>query len=383
MRDGGRSYVRTVVTGPGAVRFWWKVSSSPDQDFLRFRVDTTYLVQISGEQDWQMVTFPIEAGSHTVEWAYEKDSFWFDGEDAAWLDQVSFVAGPSAPYIYRPPQDTNSLAGLPVTLSATVLGTAPVHYQWQRNGINLSGANSATLGFSAIATSDAGAYQVVATNLYGAATSAAATVTVTLDPLAAALNNWQLLWQTGGFAAWDVDATVSHDGVSSARSGYIEDGQETSLATIVQGPGLISFYWRVSSETNADALVFYLNGHVLEEISGEVGWQKKAFAVPAGETSLEWVYVKDSFSLEGADSGWVDEVVFTPAPRAALPRLVGGAFAINVPSQAGRTYALEYVNNLSNTNWTTLPAVPGDGKVLTLTNNPGGLDKRFYRVKEF
>src|ERR1019366_8445415 len=72
--------------------------------------------------------------------------------------------------------------------SVTALGLAPLSYQWRLNGLNLAngaritGANGANLNVSALIVADSGSYDVVVTNLYAAATSQVATLSVFAPP---------------------------------------------------------------------------------------------------------------------------------------------------------------------------------------------------------
>jgi len=76
-----------------------------------------------------------------------------------------------------------------VTFTATAIGTAPLFYLWQKDGLNLanggriSGADTATLTLSGVQTNDAGNYRIVVTNNYGSATSVVATLTVLLPAI--------------------------------------------------------------------------------------------------------------------------------------------------------------------------------------------------------
>jgi alpha-tubulin suppressor-like RCC1 family protein len=86
------SGLETTVIGPGTLTFWWMVSSEEYFDFLSFYIDgTNYAARISGEVDWQQETFLIGSGSHTLRWIYAKDPDVSVGQDAGWLDQVSFT----------------------------------------------------------------------------------------------------------------------------------------------------------------------------------------------------------------------------------------------------------------------------------------------------
>src|SRR5207248_1181724 len=63
-------------------------------------------------------------------------------------------------------------------------GSAPLSYQWMKNGIALAnggivnGATAATLTLTGVGSSDAGNYSVVVSNSAGSATSTAATLTI-------------------------------------------------------------------------------------------------------------------------------------------------------------------------------------------------------------
>jgi hypothetical protein len=87
-----------------------------------------------------------------------------------------------APSITTQPTSQSVTAGNSVTFTIVTTGTAPLTYQWSKNGMAISGATSATLSFSAAAASDAGSYTVVVTNAFGTTTSAAAVLTVTTPP---------------------------------------------------------------------------------------------------------------------------------------------------------------------------------------------------------
>ncbi len=50
-----------------------------------------------------------------------------------------------------------------------------------------------------------------------------------------------------------------------------------------EGPGTVTFWWKVSSEANYDWLSFYVDGVLQDRISGEVGWQQITYTYdPSG-----------------------------------------------------------------------------------------------------
>ena len=58
----------------------------------------------------------------------------------------------------------------------------------------------------------------------------------------------------------------------------------------------------------------------------------------------------------------------------------GTNFSVQIPTQSGRVYELEYINRLSDTNWTALPLVAGNGRMITLQDSSNTNNQRFYRV---
>ncbi len=140
--------------------------------------------------------------------------------------------------------------------------------------------------------------------------------------VAQALDDCSLVISNGGNLAWSAQTAVSKDGVSSARSGGIGHSQETWMQTTVTGPGALSFWWKVSSESCCDPLNFYIDGVSQADIRGEIHWQQKAYSITSGTHTLKWRYAKDGSVTNGTDAAWVDQVQWTPAERVFLSDLV-------------------------------------------------------------
>ncbi len=86
---------------------------------------------------------------------------------------------PVGPSISAQPVSQSILVGGGATFSVSVRGTAPISYQWRKNGSPISGATTATLAISGAQLADAGGYSVVVSNSLGSLTSAVANLTVT------------------------------------------------------------------------------------------------------------------------------------------------------------------------------------------------------------
>jgi Zn-dependent metalloprotease len=86
----------------------------------------------------------------------------------------------TAPSITSQPASVSVAAGSTASFSVTASGTAPLSYQWRKNGTNISGATSASYTTPATASADNGAtFSVVVSNSAGSVTSNNATLTVT------------------------------------------------------------------------------------------------------------------------------------------------------------------------------------------------------------
>jgi hypothetical protein len=94
-------------------------------------------------------------------------------------------AAPVAPSITTQPASTTVTAGQTATFTVAAGGTAPLTYQWQKNGAAISGATATTYTTPVTTIADSGSkFLVVVTNSTGSATSSAATLTVNAAPVA-------------------------------------------------------------------------------------------------------------------------------------------------------------------------------------------------------
>src|SRR5579862_3040615 len=85
----------------------------------------------------------------------------------------------TAPAITSQPQAVTVTAGASASFSVTATGTAPLNYQWQMNGSNISGATSSTYNIASTTTSQNGQnFAVVVSNSAGNVTSNSAKLTV-------------------------------------------------------------------------------------------------------------------------------------------------------------------------------------------------------------
>ena len=83
------------------------------------------------------------------------------------------------PTITTQPADKTVRAGPTAKFSVTATGTAPLHYQWTKNGVNITGATKASYTTPPTTAADNGSlFAVVVSNVAGSVTSNNAILTV-------------------------------------------------------------------------------------------------------------------------------------------------------------------------------------------------------------
>ncbi len=82
------------------------------------------------------------------------------------------------PGITGSPQNQTVRLGQTATFTVTAAGSAPLFYQWRKDGVDIEGATSNTLTINNAQASDAGSYTCYVSNAAGNTTSNAATLTV-------------------------------------------------------------------------------------------------------------------------------------------------------------------------------------------------------------
>jgi hypothetical protein len=119
-------------------------------------------------------------------------------------------------------------------------------------------------------------------------------------------------WTQGGDQPWLITDDNVYEGNFSAKSGGISHNQSTELIVQYEASvdDSISFFCKVSSESGYDWLRFYIDNTQVAEWSGNVDWNRVAYAVAQGEHTFKWEYSKDVSMDGGDDMAMIDYVVF-------------------------------------------------------------------------
>ena len=137
---------------------------------------------------WQTFTFDFTTTGFSTPVTDARLMFWFASDaapgDLFRIDNVSLTTAgastPVAPSITSGPSDQSVTSGQTATFAVTADGTAPLTYQWQKNGVDIAGATGASYTTPATTLADNGAlFRCRVTNGAGSVTSSSATLTVT------------------------------------------------------------------------------------------------------------------------------------------------------------------------------------------------------------
>jgi len=135
--------------------------------------------------------------------------------------------------------------------------------------------------------------------------------------LGEALENGSLTWTTSAdddWGEWFGRTCSGYVGGDSACSGEVKDYESSTVQTMVEGPGLLDYYWKVSSERDYDFLRLYIDDDKISEISGDVPWQRMSVYIPSGQRLIKWIYEKDVAASYGMDCGRLDKVEYKSYP---------------------------------------------------------------------
>ena len=360
--DSQESWMQTTLSGPGTLGFWWKVSSEDGWDMLEFYLDGVIQgAPITGETDWQQRTFTISAGSHTAKWRYVKDESISNGQDAGWVDAVSFVPDtPELPQISTQPVSRINLSGSTATFTVTATGTAPLTYQWRKNdtiltdGGNISGTTTHTLSIANVQLADIATYSVAVANAYDSVTSAAASLSL-MSPAVTTSAASGITVTTA-----TLNGTVDPNGLAStARFDFGLTGSYGGKARVTLFPDSGFGVQNVSV--------------VLSGLQAGRTYHYRLTATSGGGTS------------PGGDMTFATPAVPISASELVAPKMAisGGNVHFTVQaSVAGRGYQLQCSDTMVPGSWQDLgPVRVGDGNDLPITTQYApAAGRRFYRL---
>lgn len=234
------------------------ISSSPQSTSVEEgqRVSFAVVAQGGGELTYQwrkdsQIIAGANSSTFTISSAELNDAGTYDvivsnsvGSASSLAALLQVTPAPLEPVaITTSPQPQTVDEGDDVTFSVGASGGGTLVYQWRKDGVAISGANSPTYRILGALPSDAGSYTVAVSNAESSVVSLSAALQVTPTPV----------------------APVSI--LSNPNSLTVDEGDQAIFSVAVQGGGPISFQWRknglsLSGETSSTLTI---NSTVLDD----------------------------------------------------------------------------------------------------------------------
>ena len=310
----GEAVTMTVqASGSGVLSYSWRKDGVPVFNAGGLSGANSPTLSIASVQTSHAGSYSVVVSNHV-------------GSVVSTLVQLTVNPAKIAPTIVGQPQPATVLAGNMAVFTVVATGTEPLGYQWQRNGVNLPGANASTLTINKPQAADSGDYRVVVSNAAGSVTSSIAKLIVegsqtTSRAIAVAVIR-------GGLVA---SITVSDGG----------GGYGTEPRVIISGGG----------GTGATAKAFIENGRVVEIV------------------------------ILSSGSGFTGEpTVIVDAPLKSLGLKIELTPKLTVEGPVGQNTLVEWARELIGpwTAWSNVVVGPEGTVLVDLTPGAAG---RFYRAK--
>ena len=309
------------------------------------------------------VSFAQDYGTLPLYFGTSGQPTYWDGKLKGALDEVSlynralsssevaaiYAAGAGGkckgPSITVQPQSQTVAAGTNVVFTVTATGVGTLSYQWQFNGVGISGATGTTLALSSVQPANAGSYAVVVTNSLGSVTSAVAVLTVAGTPASCSS-------APSGLAGWWPGDGNAND-IAGTNNGTLQGGATAGAAGLV-GPA------------------FALDG-----TNGYVQIPDSPALKPTNLTVEAWVrFASLDSSVSGAAAG-EQFIVFKQNSRATSfegyylgkTRIAGqDHFTFQISSASGVTVELDSVSVVAAGVWYHVAGVRGSDYVQLYVN---------------
>ena len=169
------------------------------------------------------------------------------------------------PIILMEPTDQYAPAGGTVTFSVQAESLAGVQYQWQTNGVNVTGATDSTLTLTNTQASNEGSYQVIVSTDAGSISSSVATFTLVVAPEITASS-------TAPTNQWINTAVTLNVGVNAIDPSQYPVGYQWALngTNISTSPGSYTVYPTATADGNYTLVITNIAG------SNSVTWDVRA-----------------------------------------------------------------------------------------------------------
>jgi len=244
-----------------------------------------------------------------------------------YLSALGIQATAQSPSVTTQPTSQIVTVGQAASFSVTAFGTAPLSYQWQKNGTAISGATSSSYTTPVETTLDTGAqFTVVVSNSAGSATSNVATLTVNPAPVAPSITT-QPTRQT------------------------ITAGQTATFTAAATGSPTPTVQWQVSTD----------GGVTFSNVSGATS-TTLSFTTALSQSGNQYRAVFTNSAGTATTTAATLTVNATPPPSGTVTiQNTNSSLCIDTGGSAGFTALIQSACSTSNTQKFSLTAAPVSG----------------------
>jgi hypothetical protein len=228
----------------------------------------------------------------------------------------------SSPIVLNHPPGVVAYIGDTVTLTPSISGTAPITYQWQKDGTAIPGATNLSLTLPSVRLNDLGNYHVVASNAYGTAQTIPALVYVTKRPQTISLSPTVTTAVAGSSvvlnatSSSNLPVTLTLVSGAATLSGNILTGSGGGVLVRASQPGDDTYAAAETVERMytfvAGSLSPFITSPPLDQsvtAGDSVTWRAAAIGTPA--PTYQWS--KDGVAIAGATTTTLNLAKTTPA----------------------------------------------------------------------
>jgi len=243
------------------------------------------------------------------------------GENAAqWVDDLSIttvqVGNAVAPTITTQPQSQTINEGDPVTFAIGFDGSAPLSFEWSRNGAVITGATGPSYTIARVAAADNGAkYKCKVSNTAGNVTSSEATLTVNSDNVAPTLVS---VAGTPSFNALTITFSEPLDPATAqtAANYQLSGGVTVSSPTLRAAPDDNIVTLQTSLQAEGASLVLTVNN--VKDLAGNVIAANSTIPFLTSKFALGWASY-ERWHNENGDPGDINAFVTAIADGTIRP----------------------------------------------------------------
>jgi uncharacterized repeat protein (TIGR01451 family) len=332
---------------------------------------------------------------------------------------VAMLIVGTPPSITQQPFNQQVVQGQDATFDVAVSGDSPLSYQWRFNGSPVSTTTANSYTVTAATAANAGNYDVIVGNPYGAVTSAVAQLAVLVPPSITSQPTNQSV-AAGSLVTFQVTAVGStpltyqwlFNGTNTAGSNTnqltlanIQTNQAGTYSVVVtnaagavtSSPAILTIGTPplITQQPSGATIVQGKSASftVVANANAPLSYQWRFNGTPVGNATTNTYTVTTATTANGGNYDVIisDSYGTTTSAPAVLRVLVPptitriqaspSTVSVSVSSLSGLTYRLEYKNNLNDPAWTAAsPWVPASGGTLVLQDTNALPASRFYRV---